>query len=153
MESSDYANEFAAAPDPNRFQTGIDLSLKPGEMIIYNLVNGNRVVIARKVNEGDWKLEGDVYPAYVTEVDCSFDQVSGHRSLVRCVFETNTAFNLHKLPIINVSLVGRMPAPETVELGEANFSNGYDPCIGSICYALECDIPDGKWKITATRVG
>jgi hypothetical protein len=73
-----HANEFAAACDPKGLQTGIDLALKPGEMVIYNMVDSKPVVLARKVDGGDWKLEG-VHAACVAEVHTSFNQVDGHR--------------------------------------------------------------------------
>lgn len=140
--------------DPQGLQTGIDLALKPGEMVIYNWVDGKRVVLARKMDGGDWKLENDVYPAYVTEVNSTFNQVDGHRSTVRCVFETNTVFNLHELPIVNVSTVARTPDTETVELGFlVNVSDDHYRVIGKHIEDIARFSDHGKWKITATRVG
>lgn len=137
--------------DNEGLQTGIDLALKPGEMVIYNMVDGKPVVLARNVDGGDWKFENDVYPAYVTEVNSTFSHEEWHRSIVRCVFEVNHAFELLKLPIVNVVPVAR--APETVELGIGTVNDIGQLWLDGEFMGFRDNLAPGKWKITATRVG
>lgn len=46
--------------DSEGLTAGADLALKPGECVIYNMIDGKPAVLARKVDGGDWKLEGEI---------------------------------------------------------------------------------------------